>query len=699
MRLLPRVLALALLLTVLAHASPAQAATRPSAPRAVTATPLDRAVKVAWARPASTGGSRITGYAVQRRNSTAVPWTTVRYVGPSARSWTETGLVNGRRFHYRVQARNAVGTGRASAQVSAVPRTVPGAVRYFEADNRDRALGAYWPAPASNGAAIVGYRVELSTDGATWSTARTTRLAATRASPLLFTGLAPGGRYWLRIRARNAAGYGPASGSGPYRVYTVPGAVGDLAASPGDGAVTLSWAPPAASASAGVPAAASYVVRVSADGGATWTTDSTAAQSPWVVDGLANGTSYRFEVRARSAYAGIGPGPASEIAPGAPSGPPSVPQALSLGWDEVASDYRLTWQPPANDGGQPLDRNEAEHWTTSTPPPRPVLTFGPGTTAATLADLALDHQVRLRACSAIGCGPWTEPVGPVTGPVTNLAATQAMAGTVRSVTVTWDPPANALATSYDVQRSSAGGPFTTLASGAGLTYVDGATAAETDYVYRVVPSGGGGAGAPRTTTITTTADQALSLSPATVAVTEGSTSLAQVLLAVPTSVDTVVTLATADPGAAQTSTGTVTVPAGGTSASVTVQGTPDDDLAPATTTLTATLGTLSSSASVTVADDDSQAVLAPASVTVADGETVPVDVRLAFRPAGPVTVTVGVTQSGNRVAVAPGTLVFSPDDGDVAQQVQVTGLAAGSATLTLTAAGAAPASTQVTVTP
>ena len=325
MRLLPRVLAVALLLTVLVHATPAHAATRPSAPRSVTATPLDRAVKVSWAAPASTGGSRITAYAVQRRNSTSAAWVTVKFTAGGARTWTETGLVNGRRFYYRVLARNAVGTGTPSPQVSAVPRTVPAAVRFFEADNYDRALGAYWPAPASNGAAIDGYRVELSTDGATWTTARTSRVAASRTAPLKFTGLTPGGRYWLRIRPHNAAGYGPASGSGPYRAYTVPDAVGALTATPGDGTAALTWTAPVADPGIGRPAATSYVVERAV--GATWAPVGTTTATGLVVGDLANGAEHVLRVRAFSAFAGIGGSlPATTtvqlapgvVAPGAP---------------------------------------------------------------------------------------------------------------------------------------------------------------------------------------------------------------------------------------------------------------------------------------------------------------------------------------------------------------------------------------------
>ena len=67
-----------------------------------------------------------------------------------------------------------------------------------------------WKAPASNGgAAITGYRVEVSTDGSSWSNlAANTNSTATRYS---HTGLTAGSARRYRVSAINSAGTGPAS--------------------------------------------------------------------------------------------------------------------------------------------------------------------------------------------------------------------------------------------------------------------------------------------------------------------------------------------------------------------------------------------------------------------------------------------------------------------------------------------------------
>ncbi|WP_084255053.1 fibronectin type III domain-containing protein [Nocardioides sp. J54] len=223
MRLFCRALAAVLLATMLVHTTaPAEAASRPSAPRWVAAVPMDKAVRITWHAPASEGRSRIDAYAVQRRNTTSSPWVTVKYTGPRARAWTEPRLVNGARVFYRVVARNGSGLGRPSRAVAAVPRTVPSAPRVPEADAYVGALGVYWAAPASNGGARIDqYRVQWSLDGATWIGTASTGAAPTAAAPLTLP-LAPGTRYWLRVRAHNAAGFGPATGFGPYTVRTAP---------------------------------------------------------------------------------------------------------------------------------------------------------------------------------------------------------------------------------------------------------------------------------------------------------------------------------------------------------------------------------------------------------------------------------------------------------------------------------------------
>lgn len=700
MRLLSRVLAAVLLATVLFHSAPVEAATKPSAPRSVKATPLNKAVKVTWAAPSSRGTSAINAYAVQRRNTTSSPWVTVKFTGATARAWTETGLVNGARFYYRVMARNGSGWGTASAQVSAVPRTVPAVPRFPEADAYNAALGAYWQIPSTNGGVpIDSYQIQWSADGgSTWTGSVTSPAARTQAAPAMVP-LTPGTRYWLRIRAHNAAGYGPTTGFGPYTVRTAPGPVTDLAATPGLGQVELSWTAPIVGTPVGSTAVASYKVESSADGGTTWTTEPSTTATSTVVTGLTGGIAYQFRVSAKSVVDNIGYGPSTVIAPDAPTGAPSAPQNVTLGWDEGVGQFRFGWQPPASDGGRDLTRYEVV-WSGPNPGSHD---YPADVTHADLPTVPLDHEIQVRACNGPAvedCGPWSASLGPVTDRVVDLQAGQSMAGTVRTVHVDWGEPANGLATSYDVLRSDDGGttftPAATVLAPA-TSYDDTTTLASTQYVYKVVPHGGG-TGEPRTTSITTGLDQTLSITPQTINVTEGSPTGAQVVLGVATSVLTEIAVAVTDPDLATTTTATVQVAAGQTTAAVTVTGTQDDDLVGGTTTLTASLATLEATATVDVTDNDSQAIIAPAAVPVADGATAGVDVRLLYVPTEPVTVTVGITQNGNKIDIVGDVteLHFDADNWDQPQALQVHRNSSGAATVNLTAPGATAANVAIT---
>jgi hypothetical protein len=64
-------------------------------------------VKLTWNTPASSGGSAVTDYVIQR-STDGVKWTTIADGASTARSYVVTRLANGTQYRFRVAARNPV---------------------------------------------------------------------------------------------------------------------------------------------------------------------------------------------------------------------------------------------------------------------------------------------------------------------------------------------------------------------------------------------------------------------------------------------------------------------------------------------------------------------------------------------------------------------------------------------------------------
>jgi subtilisin family serine protease len=179
----------------------------PSAPRMGKPNAGPGAARVRWAAPASTGGSRITGYVVKAYQG----WTKVRQVTVAAttREVRFAGLTNGRAHTFVVQAVNAVGAGvHSKRSIAVTPRQAPGAPWIGRPVPRDDAVRVYWTAPTSNGGAYIsGYVVKVyqGTHGVRSVT------VSGKVTSALVTGLGDRGYYSFTVTAKNAVGLGAPS--------------------------------------------------------------------------------------------------------------------------------------------------------------------------------------------------------------------------------------------------------------------------------------------------------------------------------------------------------------------------------------------------------------------------------------------------------------------------------------------------------
>ena len=209
-----------------------------------------------------------------------------------------------------VAAVGVVPAGSGAAAAGSLPGAglVPGPVSKIQVVRSDGTLVASWP--SVDGA--VSYHVTYSSDGgASWSLAALDHPA----SPIVGAGVVSiridgvdnAATYLVGVRARGKRGDSGWRNSSPVGPYVAPpGVPSGLAAAAGDGSVTLSWDDPSDQSVRGYEwrmryAGVAWGEWALVPGGGTATSH--------VVDGLDNGTEYRFKVRARGAGGHSKPAP------------------------------------------------------------------------------------------------------------------------------------------------------------------------------------------------------------------------------------------------------------------------------------------------------------------------------------------------------------------------------------------------------
>jgi RHS repeat-associated protein len=353
----------------------------------------------------------------------------------------------------------------------------------------DAKVSLSWKAPVSTGdSPIDAYFVESSRDGGkTWTAflqPTTNSLAAT------VSGLTNGTAFIFRVTALNAVGRGIASiPSAAVTPSPYPGMPTALGVQRGAGRVSLTWGAPAA---VGRSAITNYVVQLSTNNGATWTTvkRSVSTATSAVITGLVNGTPYVFRVAAMNA---AGSGPATDkSAVVAPATVPVVASGLTAtrGNGQVS----LAWKVPVSNGGSTITDYVVQ---SSTDGGKTWKTFTDGVSTASKAVVTglangTPSVFRVAALNDVGVGAYTTATAPVTpatvpGAAGNLTATRGNG----QVSLAWKaPPSNggSVITDYLVQSSSDGGKtWKTVPDG--LSVAAGAVvkglANGTSYLFRV----------------------------------------------------------------------------------------------------------------------------------------------------------------------------------------------------------------------
>lgn len=209
----------------------------PSRPRNLVASLTGNALTLTWQSPLA---GTVTGYNLEAGSATGLSNLAVVPLGTGTSF--SASVPNGT-FFTRVRAVNSAGQSNPSneASFSAGP-ALPGAPQNLQVIVSGPSVQISWSAPASGGE-VAGYILEAGS---------ATGLANLAMVPVGGTSLnvpvVPSGTYFIRVRATNAMGTGPASNERSFTVGSAPllppGAPTNLTASVSGSTVTLSWTAP-----------------------------------------------------------------------------------------------------------------------------------------------------------------------------------------------------------------------------------------------------------------------------------------------------------------------------------------------------------------------------------------------------------------------------------------------------------------------
>jgi len=268
----------------------------PGAPTGLSAVAGNGQVALSWFPPASNGGSPITNYEIYR-GSTSGGETFLAEIG-NVLSFTNSGLVNGQTYYYRVSAKNAVGEGPMSNEANAIPASVPAPPTGLLAAAGDGQVTLTWSPPTNTGGSpITNYMVYrgASTGGEAFLVQLGNVLSH------VDSGLTNGQIYFYKVSAVNAIGEGQLSGEAsatPTLGINPPSEPLNLQAAPGDRQVTLTWSAPASDGGSPIT---NYILYRGTVAGSEAFLAQIGDTLTYTDAGLTNGQTYFYTVSARNA--------------------------------------------------------------------------------------------------------------------------------------------------------------------------------------------------------------------------------------------------------------------------------------------------------------------------------------------------------------------------------------------------------------
>ncbi|HYO40911.1 MAG TPA: fibronectin type III domain-containing protein [Nocardioidaceae bacterium] len=327
---------------VVAVTASTKRASAPSAPRLLSVKAGENQVVVTFAASA-VRADLVTGYDVSLDGGET--WTEVEdLAGDGPYTVTRPGLAAGEQVQVVVRARWAGGsTGGTGTPVTATPYGEPGAPTILGSRGLDGTISVGFIAPEDDGGAeVTGYQISY---GGDWFDVKDA--PSEGVWKVVRGGFTNGTEYVVRVRAKNKAGYGPASEPRHVVPMGTPGAPRISAVTPGDSALQVSFTPPADDGGSQITG-----FEVSLDGSEDWQPVAVSGGDPFFVSltDLVNGTAYQIRVRAVNS---VGAGPASDSMTGTPvSAAPNAPELEDV--TAGSSSVTVSFRAPTSNAGRVL---------------------------------------------------------------------------------------------------------------------------------------------------------------------------------------------------------------------------------------------------------------------------------------------------------------------------------------------------------
>ena len=368
----------------------------PSAPTISSITGGDGSLEVAFTAGSST--LTITNYEYSLNSGTN--WISA---ADATSPLTISGLTNGTTYSVILRGVSASGSGAASTPSSGTPSALPGAptITAVTAGGDGTSLVVTFVAGYAGGSAITDYEYGLSPGTNTANFGSFVSISGT-ASPFTISGLTSGSAYTVRLRAKNTAGYSPASAFVSGVTLAVPNAPVITSVTPGDQTLLIAYTAYDNTTNGG---SAISKVEYSVNNGSSWVDAGTLA-NPFTLSGLTNGTTYQAIFRASNA---IGTSPSSILYSGTPRTTPSAPNGVAV--NQGPASAIVSWTAPTSTGGAAITGYTATAYSASTGGTVSGTACTTATLTCTITGLTngTTYYVSMVATNAAGSGPATSP--------------------------------------------------------------------------------------------------------------------------------------------------------------------------------------------------------------------------------------------------------------------------------------------------